>query len=223
MAVQGLEQHGEKMDQVYRWTRHVYDWTRPFFLFGRNALVDRLDPPRGSRICELGCGTAYNLIRLAGRRPDLRIIGVDASQAMLELAQRNIKRAGMQDHVELVYGYGESYQPPEGIDVVLFPYSLSMMPEPALAIQNASGWLREGGAIHVLDFGDMRDWPGVVRKTLLRFLNRFEVFPRPELFELMPGEMEIAAEWRFGGYCVNAILQHPISDGGDVSVRAATK
>ena len=79
MASQGLEQHGEKMDGVYRWTRYVYDWTRPFFLFGRDALVDGLNPPQGGRVCELGCGTAHNLIRLARRRPDLQIIGVDAS------------------------------------------------------------------------------------------------------------------------------------------------
>ena len=55
MALQELEQHGEKMDEVYRWTRHVYDWTRPLFLFGRDTLVDGLDPPQGGRVCELGC------------------------------------------------------------------------------------------------------------------------------------------------------------------------
>ena len=105
MALQELEQHGEKMDEVYRWTRHVYDWTRPLFLFGRDALVDGLDPPQGGRVCELGCGTAHNLIRLARRRPDLKIIGVDASQAMLEVAQRNILQARLGDQVAFVHGY----------------------------------------------------------------------------------------------------------------------
>ena len=206
MALQELEQHGEKMDEVYRWTRHVYDWTRPLFLFGRDALVDGLDPPQGGRVCELGCGTAHNLIRLARRRPDLKIIGVDASQAMLEVAQRNILQARLGDQVALVHGYAESYQPPDAVDAVLFPYSLSMMPEPDLAIQNASGWLREGGAIHLVDFGDMRGWPACARKALLGFINRFEVYPRPELFESIPDGIELAARWRLGGYCVSATL-----------------
>lgn len=220
MAFQGLEQHGEKMDGVYRWTRYVYDWTRPFFLFGRDALVDGLDPPQGGRVCELGCGTAHNLIRLARRRPDLRIIGVDASGAMLEVAQRNILRAGLQDQVVLVHGYAESYKPPGAVDAVLFPYSLSMMPEPALAMQNAGGWLREGGAIHVVDFGDLRGWPGVAREALLWFLNRFEVYPRPELFESTPGSMRVTASWKLGRYCVSAMLQQASGAGGDTSAKA---
>jgi S-adenosylmethionine-diacylgycerolhomoserine-N-methlytransferase len=216
MASQGLEQHGEKMDGVYRWTRYVYDWTRPLFLFGRDALVDGLDPPQGGRVCELGCGTAHNLIRLARRRPDLRIIGVDASNAMLEVAKRNIRQAGLQDRVVLVHGYAESYKPPGAVDAVLFPYSLSMMPEPALAIQNASAWLRDDGVIHVVDFGDLKGWPGVARKTLLAFLNRFEVYPKPELLESMPGSMRVTASWRLGRYCVSAMLQQARDNAGEV-------
>jgi S-adenosylmethionine-diacylgycerolhomoserine-N-methlytransferase len=127
---------------------------------------------------------------------------------MLEVAKRNIRQAGLQDRVVLVHGYAESYKPPGAVDAVLFPYSLSMMPEPALAMQNASGWLREGGAIHVVDFGDLRSWPGFAREALLWFLNRFEVYPRPELFESMPGSMRVTASWRLGGYCVSAMLQH---------------
>ena len=217
MALQGLEQHGEKMDEVYRWTRHVYDWTRPFFLFGRDALVDGLDPPLGGSVCELGCGTAHNLIRLARRRPDLRIIGVDASSAMLEVAQQKIVRAGLQDQVVLVHGYAESFAPSEAVDAVLFPYSLSMMPEPALAIQNASAWLRDDGVIHVVDFGDLKGWPGVARKTLLAFLNRFEVYPKPELLESMPGSMRVTASWRLGRYCMSAMLQQASGVVGDTS------
>jgi S-adenosylmethionine-diacylgycerolhomoserine-N-methlytransferase len=222
MALQGLEQHGEKMDEVYRWTRHVYDWTRPFFLFGRDALVDGLDPPLGGRVCELGCGTAHNLIRLARRRPDLRIIGVDASSAMLEVAQQKIVRAGLQDQVVLVHGYAESFAPSEAVDAVLFPYSLSMMPEPELAIQNASGWLRDGGAIHVVDFGDLQGWPGVARKRLLGFLNRFEVYPRPELFESVPVSMQMDSRRKFGGYSVSAIIRYSGSISATVSGMNAT-
>lgn len=221
MALQGLEQHGEKMDEVYRWTRHVYDWTRPLFLFGRDALVDGLDPPQKGRVCELGCGTAHNLIRLARRRPDLQIIGVDASQAMLEVAQQNILQAGLRDQVSLVHGYAESYQPPDAVDAVLFPYSLSMMPEPALAIQNASGWLQEGGAIYLVDFGDMRGWPSVARRALLGFLNRYEVYPRPELLESIPDGIRLTVKWRLGGYCVSATLV--AAEGSSLSGMTAKK
>jgi S-adenosylmethionine-diacylgycerolhomoserine-N-methlytransferase len=135
---------------------------------------------------------------------------------MLEVAQQKIVRAGLQDQVVLVRGYAESFAPSEAVDAVLFPYSLSMMPEPALAIQNASAWLREGGAIHVVDFGDLQGWPGVAREALLWFLNRFEVYPRPELFESMPGSMRVTASWRLGRYCVSAMLQQARDNAGEV-------
>jgi S-adenosylmethionine-diacylgycerolhomoserine-N-methlytransferase len=135
---------------------------------------------------------------------------------MLEVAKRNIRQAGLQDRVVLVHGYAESFAPSEAVDAVLFPYSLSMMPEPALAIQNASAWLRDDGVIHVVDFGDLKGWPGVARKTLLAFLNRFEVYPRPELLESMPGSMRVTASWRLGGYCVSAMLQQARDNAGEV-------
>ncbi|MFM1860246.1 MAG: hypothetical protein RL133_1746 [Pseudomonadota bacterium] len=206
MHADPLKQHGSKMDQVYRWTRYVYDWTRPLFLFGRDRLVDTLDVPPGGLVCEMGCGTAHNLIRLARRRPDLQLIGVDASEAMLELARRKVRQAGLTERIQLVHGYAESYQPPSPMDRVIFPYSLSMMPRPDLAIQNASGWLRPGGYLAVVDFGDLSGWPAFLRRLVLQFLNRFEVYPRPELFSPEISPLGVKANWRLGRYCLSAVL-----------------
>lgn len=201
-----LEQHGAKMDSVYRWTRYVYDWTRPLFLFGRDRLVDALDPPEGGRVCEMGCGTAHNLIRLARRRPDLQLIGVDASEAMLEMARRKVRQAGLTAQITLVHGFAESYRPAGCVDVVMFPYSLSMMPRPDLAIQNASSWISPDGYLAVVDFGDLSGWPALPRRLVLEFLNRFEVYPRPELFSPEVSPLGVKANWRLGRYCVSAAL-----------------
>jgi S-adenosylmethionine-diacylgycerolhomoserine-N-methlytransferase len=201
-----LTQHGSKMDGVYRWTRYVYDWTRPFFLFGRDRLVDELSPPTGGRVCEMGCGTAHNLIRLARRRPDLQLLGVDASEAMLEIAQQKVDRAGLSGQITLVHGFAESYQPAAQMHVVLFPYSLSMMPFPAQAMENAASWLMPGGSLAVVDFGDLGRWPSVLRRPVLKFLNAFEVYPRPELFEHGTAGLALQADWRMGRYCVAAVF-----------------
>lgn len=202
----GLAQHGSKMDGVYRWTRYVYDWTRPLFLFGRDGLVDRLDPPPGGRVLEMGCGTAHNLVRLARRRPDLSLVGVDASEAMLEIARNKLVRLGLADRIQLVHGFAESYLPAQAIDVVLFPYSLSMMPDPARALENAAAWLAPGGILAVVDFGDLAAWPRLPRQLVLGFLNAFAVFPRPELFGAAPQGLDLRADWRLGRYCVTAML-----------------
>ena len=54
-----------RMDDNYRWQRHVYDLTRRYYLFGRDRLLRQLAPQPGECILEAGCGTARNLLLLA--------------------------------------------------------------------------------------------------------------------------------------------------------------
>ena len=53
------------MDRMYRRQRHIYDLTRKFYLLGRDRLIADLEVAAGDRVCEVGCGTARNLIALA--------------------------------------------------------------------------------------------------------------------------------------------------------------
>jgi S-adenosylmethionine-diacylgycerolhomoserine-N-methlytransferase len=55
----------EEMDEMYRWTRYVYDFTRKYYLLGRDRLLRDMELKPGDRVLEIGCGTARNLIRLA--------------------------------------------------------------------------------------------------------------------------------------------------------------
>jgi S-adenosylmethionine-diacylgycerolhomoserine-N-methlytransferase len=66
------------MDNMYRWTRHIYDLTRKYYLLGRDSLIENLDAKDGETVCEVGCGTARNLIKIAKRfKPD-ELFGLDA-------------------------------------------------------------------------------------------------------------------------------------------------
>jgi S-adenosylmethionine-diacylgycerolhomoserine-N-methlytransferase len=78
------------MDRMYRHQRHIYDLTRKFYLLGRDRLIDTLELKPGSRVCEVGCGTARNLIALARRHGDVAFFGIDASATMLRTAQAAI-------------------------------------------------------------------------------------------------------------------------------------
>ena len=75
------------MDRIYRRQRHVYDFTRKYYLLGRDELVDRLEPPVDGRVLEIGCGTARNLIAAAGRWPQAQLYGIDISGEMLNTAR----------------------------------------------------------------------------------------------------------------------------------------
>jgi S-adenosylmethionine-diacylgycerolhomoserine-N-methlytransferase len=182
--------HAALMDTVYRRQRHIYDFTRKYYLFGRDRLIDSMHPKPGARILEVGCGTARNLIRLAKLYPGRRLFGLDASEAMLETAAQTIKRAGFHGQIGLAHAYAEDASAElfgEGapFDDIVFSYSLSMIPDWKQALSAASSALAPAGRIHLVDFGDLASLPAPARRALLAWLRLFHVEPRAELLSAL--------------------------------------
>jgi len=178
--------HAALMDKVYRHQRYIYDFTRKYYLFGRDRLVRDLDLKPGQRLVEVGCGTARNLIAIAKRYPDARLYGLDASHEMLKSAGEALKSAGLEGRVRLAHGYAEALSPAmfgesEPFDVAIFPYSLSMIPDWRQALSASFGVLSKSGRVHVVDFGDLEGLPRPFRALLLKWLKLFHVTPRAEL------------------------------------------
>lgn len=183
--------HAQLMDRVYRRQRHLYDLTRKYYLVGRDELIRSLKPRPGGRLVEVGCGTARNLISIARRYPDVRLFGLDASHEMLLTARKAVQREGLEDRIQLVHGLGEALSPAlfgqEAFDAVIFSYSLSMIPEWDQALTAAGTALAPGGAIHIVDFGDLRGLPAPGARLLRRWLELFHVEPRGELLAGLEG------------------------------------
>jgi S-adenosylmethionine-diacylgycerolhomoserine-N-methlytransferase len=182
--------HCGLMDKVYRRQRYIYDFTRKYYLFGRDALIRNLDLKPGQRLVEIGCGTARNLIAIARRYPQAKLYGLDASAQMLETARLRLAKAGLGGRVRLVHGLAENLSPAafgeESFDHALFSYSLSMIPGWRQALAAAGPALSSQGLVHIVDFGDFHTLAG--RKILLAWLGLFHVSPRVELLaELLAG------------------------------------
>jgi len=175
----------ELMDRLYRRQRHVYDFTRKYYLLGRDRLIRRLDPPAGSRVLEIGCGTARNLIVAARTYPDVRLFGIDISGEMLETARRGVEREGMFD-IRLARADATAFDPARlfgvpGFSRIFVSYSLSMMPGWQAVLARALDWLAPGGELHVVDFGGQERLPAWFRVALRRWLGLFHVTPRDDL------------------------------------------
>jgi len=84
--------HAQRMDRKYARVRHVYDLTRKYFLFGRDAAIDRMELGTAKNVLEIGCGTGRNLSVIASRHKNLDIRGVDISSEMLKSAARRIAK-----------------------------------------------------------------------------------------------------------------------------------
>src|SRR5215469_11694523 len=68
-----------QMNKMYRWQRYIYDFTRRYYLLGRDRMLAELRPAAGATILEIGSGTGRNLICAATRYPNARFFGIDVS------------------------------------------------------------------------------------------------------------------------------------------------
>jgi S-adenosylmethionine-diacylgycerolhomoserine-N-methlytransferase len=178
--------HDALMDRVYRHQRYFYDFTRKYYLFGRDRLIRELKLKPNARLVEVGCGTARNLIAIARAYPTARLYGLDASAEMLKTAGKAIARAGLSERIRLAHGYAEDLSPRmfgenEPFDEAVFSYSLSMIPDWEGALNAADAALAPGGRIHIVDFGDLSGLGRIGGDLMRAWLRAFHVVPRAEL------------------------------------------
>lgn len=184
--MQAFASDAERMDRHYRFQRHIYDKTRTHYLIGRKYLIRQISPPAGGTVLEIGCGTAWNLIRIAKRYPQSRVFGVDVSNGMLKTAAASLARHGLSERVSLRQGDATNFDPNTTFeqplfDRVIFSYALSMIPRWQDALYHSASFVAPGGEIHIVDFGQCERLPATFKRGLFAFLKHYTVVPRADL------------------------------------------
>ena len=182
------ESQAHLMDRMYRYQRYIYDFTRKYYLFGRDTLIRELNPPPGASVLEVGCGTGRNLAVLGELYPGARLFGLDISAEMLATAKAKLRRQNRPDAVLRVAdatNFTAASFDQEGFDRIVISYALSMVPEWEKAVDAAIAALKPGGSLHIVDFGQQEGWPAGFRRLLRAWLRRFHVTPRESLFDAM--------------------------------------
>jgi S-adenosylmethionine-diacylgycerolhomoserine-N-methlytransferase len=204
------------MDRIYRRQRHIYDWTRKYYLLGRDRLIARLRPARGMRVLEIGSGTARNLVCAARAYPDVDLFGIDVSYEMLETARQTVVREQLTAHIQLAQADATRFDPAllfgvPGFSRIFVSYSLSMIPAWRAVLDQAVMYLLPDGELHIVDFGRQERLPGWFRAVLRRWLALFHVHPRDDLEAELTAlaarhGLACAVDRPFGGYVQHAVL-----------------
>jgi S-adenosylmethionine-diacylgycerolhomoserine-N-methlytransferase len=214
----GEAQAKAAMDNMYRFTRHIYDASRKYYLLGRDTLIARLNAKPGQYICEIGCGTARNLRKLAPRYPHAHFYGIDASDEMLKTARKILKNKGLANKVRIAQGFAQSFDPKtifaldRPFDTFLFSYALSIIPPWRESLDHALELLPAGGEIHIADFGGQEELPERFRNFLFWWLDKFHVYHKPEILEHLKslaaqGKGILKYEPLYRGYAYYAVFK----------------
>jgi len=174
------------MDRMYRRQRFVYDFTRRYYLLGRDLLIRRLNPASGDHVLEIGCGTGRNLVAAARRYKDARFLGIDISREMLKSSGHAIAQADLQSRVRVAFADAADFDPSAlfgrpKFARIFISYSLSMIPDWPRVLDGAVRLLADGGELHIVDFGRQEHLPRWFRNALRKWLALFHVHPRDEL------------------------------------------
>lgn len=137
----------------------------------RQNTISALALSAGDVVVELGCGTGLNFGYVQQAiGPQGRLIGVDLTDAMLDVARDRVARERW-TNVDLVQADLAEWQFPEGVSAVYSTLALTLAPEYDAIIERAARALRPGGTLAVLDMKEPAGWPA----WLVRFaawLNR---------------------------------------------------
>lgn len=106
----------------------------------------------GSSVLDVGTGVGEPALAAAvAAGPTGRVVGVDLSPAMVDLARR---RSGGTGTVEFLVGDVESLDlPAGGFDVVLGRWSLMFVPDPPAALRSIARVLKPGGVLAASTWG----------------------------------------------------------------------
>lgn len=149
----------------------------------RRTAIDRLDLDRGDVVVEMGCGTGANLPYLRQAvGPEGRVIGIDFTPGVLEIARDRIDHNGWENvHVvradatgpPLALASGAGMRP----DAVFASFVCGMFDDPAATVETWAELVGPGGRIGLMDLGRSSHPIGRLLNPLFRVAVRYTTPP----------------------------------------------
>jgi ubiquinone/menaquinone biosynthesis C-methylase UbiE len=133
-----------------RFAEAYRDWWAPVIAPSAIRLLDRLDrlvaPDRRATIVDIGAGTGTLALAALARWPELRVIGVDPSRRLLQMAEASARVAGFGDRLTVEVGDAARLPLPDAsVDGAMSSFVIQLIPSRAAGVRDAFRVLRPGG------------------------------------------------------------------------------
>ncbi len=153
----------------------------------RRRTVAALQLGDNPRVLDLATGTGDLAICIARARPGAKVIGLDPSAEMLDVARSKVERKDLADRVELVIGDAQALPFAScEMDAATIAFGIRNVPDRAAALREMARVVRPGGRIAILELAEARR--GLLGRAA-RFHTRYVV---PRLGALLSGKREYA-------------------------------
>ena len=131
------------------------DWWAPVIAPSAIRLLDRLDgllpAERPLAVVDIGAGTGTLALAALEHWPNVRVIGVDPSRRMLDLAMAGARRAEMHERLSVRVGDAAGLPIPNAsVDGAMSSFVIQLTPNRAAAVREAFRVLRPGGVFACL-------------------------------------------------------------------------
>lgn len=131
------------------------EWQRPV------EIMDALGIAEGSVVADLGAGSGWFTIRLAGRvGPNGHVFAEDIQRPMIQAIKVRVDRLGLSKRVTTVLGTANDPQLPVPVDAVLIVDAFHEMEQPVALLRNLATRLKPNGRIGIVQFTKEGGGPG---------------------------------------------------------------
>lgn len=142
----------------------------------KGRLLDQAGVEPGMRVLDLGCGTGTLAVWLKQREPAAEVVGLDGDPEVLDRGRRKAAEAGVDVRLDEGLSFDLPYEDGSFDRVVssLFFHHLKRDAKEATA-REVARVLRDGGELHVADFGRPPDPAMWALSRMIRYFDGVKV------------------------------------------------
>lgn len=152
-------------------------------------------------ILDLGTGPGYLPIEIVKRSSDIKIVGLDLSRILIQMAKRNSQNAGLADRLDFQFGNAARLRfDDSSFDMVLSTGMLHSLRDPVKVFKEIYRVLKKGGEAWIYDpakiasYIDRKKWNASLTRrerfflwvfTALNLLRPIKTFNREQVVEMI--------------------------------------